>query len=103
MGSSEFIKRNFGVGYHLSVSPLDQASSTIEAFHQQKHIINECIQSSVPTAKVNPQTTQDVISFILPFKEQDSFSNLFLKLEKIAESLPIHVKAKPKKIKNKIK
>ena len=91
LGSSEFIKRNFGVGYHLSISPLDQSAQSLEAFHQEKQVLIDFVFKSVATAKLNPQTTQDVVSFILPFKEQENFTDLFLKLEKIAESQPINV------------
>ncbi len=91
LGSSEFIKRNFGVGYHLSISPLDLSATNLQGFHQEKQVLMECVSNCVPSAKLNPQTTQDVLSFILPFKDQENFTDLFQKLERIAEHQPIHV------------
>lgn len=92
LGSWEFIRRKFGVGYSISISPMDESATALEAFHKEKQVFIDCILKFIPSAKPNPQITQDILSYILPFSEQEKYTDLFQSLENLAESRPIKVK-----------
>ncbi|XP_040186089.1 ABC-type organic anion transporter ABCA8-like [Rana temporaria] len=71
VGSSFFLKRKWGIGYHLrmQVTP----SCDTEA-------ITSLIKQHVPNAKLSTQNVED-LTFTLPFLNMDSFPALFSDLE----------------------
>ncbi|XP_040293101.1 ABC-type organic anion transporter ABCA8-like isoform X1 [Bufo bufo] len=71
VGSSLFLKRNWGIGYHLrmQVSP----SCNPDA-------ITSVIQQDVSSAKLATQNVED-LTFTLPFDKMDSFPALFSHLD----------------------
>ena len=84
VGTSEFFKKNFGVGYHLNIMPSangDEAAKGFD-FASQKGEIQSAIHSIVPAAKFDEQTANDVVKCSLPFAAQRDFPRLFAELEK---------------------
>ncbi|XP_073516410.1 ABC-type organic anion transporter ABCA8-like isoform X4 [Phyllobates terribilis] len=71
VGSSLFLKRNWGIGYHLrmQVSP----SCNPDA-------ITSLVQEHVSSAKLSTQNVED-LTFTLPFHKMDSFPDLFSHLD----------------------
>ncbi|KAG8548414.1 hypothetical protein GDO81_025476 [Engystomops pustulosus] len=71
VGSSLFLKRKWGIGYHLrmQVSP----SCNPDA-------ITSIIQEHVSSAKLSTRNVED-LTFTLPFDKMDSFPDLFLHLD----------------------
>ncbi|CAJ0946140.1 unnamed protein product [Ranitomeya imitator] len=71
VGSSWFLKRKWGIGYHLrmQVSP----SCNLDA-------ITSLIQEHISSAKLSAQNVED-LTFTLPFDKMDSFPDLFSHLD----------------------
>ncbi|XP_069808343.1 ABC-type organic anion transporter ABCA8-like isoform X2 [Dendropsophus ebraccatus] len=71
VGSSLFLKRKWGIGYHLrmQVSP----SCNLDA-------ITSVIQEHISSAKLSTQNVED-LTFTLPFDQMDSFPALFSHLD----------------------
>jgi ATP-binding cassette subfamily A (ABC1) protein 3 len=89
LGTSEFFKKSFGVGYHLSLTPMyDKISS--DAFYAIKPELKELVLRVIPTANFDEQTAADVLKCSLPFAAQKDFSGLFAELEKM-ENVRINV------------
>ncbi|KAL4509467.1 hypothetical protein ABPG73_022683 [Tetrahymena malaccensis] len=107
LGTNEFIKRNFGVGYHLTITKKSQnqmgtsQKSKIIALNQNEdqeiskkeyqlttekcNQVRQIINQIIPEAKYNPQSQVGTVKFTLPFSSKSSFSNLFSALEKDIE------------------
>jgi len=81
VGSPNFIKRNFGVGYHVFISP-KFGHDICKVFQEKKEGIIQLVQSKIPQAALVPQTANDVIKLCLPFSEQQKFAELFREIEK---------------------
>ena len=83
LGTSEFFKKNFGVGYYLSLTPIYNRidSASFEALKPQ---LSGIISQAVPQAKFDGQTASDVVKCSLPFSAQGDFPRLFAEIEKIA-------------------
>lgn len=97
VGSPNFIKRNFGVGYHIYITPKYIIADFLwskEKFHYRfGHEINKVfqdkkadlinlVQSKIPQATLVNQTANDVVKLCLPFSEQSKFADLFQEIEK---------------------
>lgn len=81
VGSSEFIKKKFGVGYHLVLTHKEeQISLGANNTSTPEHIAN-LVQSSIPSAVRVEDSAPGVQKFLLPFTEQDRFAKLFTELE----------------------
>lgn len=82
LGTNEFIKKNFGIGYQLRITPktdLQQqtSNSSIQTFLSTKGELIDLIHRNIPEATLNPQTAEDTILFLIPFKSQTKFVNMF--------------------------
>ena len=89
LGTSEFFKKNFGVGYYLSLTPIYNRISSAD-FVALKPQLSGIISQIIPQAKFDDQTATDVLKCSLPFSAQGSFPRLFAELERI-ETLRINV------------
>jgi ATP-binding cassette subfamily A (ABC1) protein 3 len=81
LGTPTFIKKNFGDGYHLTLSKKGGIKEK-EEFHNHKEEITQKVLNIIKDSKVDTQTTNDVFTFLLPFSSQSQFPNLFAELEK---------------------
>lgn len=79
LGTTNFIKKNFGSGYHLDIS---KKMENPEEFSARKEEISQKVLELIKDSKVDPQTTNDVLTFLLPFSSQSQFPALFQELEK---------------------
>ena len=82
VGTSEFFKKKFGVGYYLTLTPVRETMTTQE-FLAKKPQIEEIISAAIPLVNIEEQAAQDVMRCSLPFTAQEKFSKLFTELEKI--------------------
>ncbi|XP_069808885.1 ABC-type organic anion transporter ABCA8-like [Dendropsophus ebraccatus] len=71
VGSSLFLKRKWGIGYHLRM----QVSPSCNP-----DVITSVIQEHVSSAKLSTQNVED-LTFTLPFDQMDSFPALFSHLD----------------------
>lgn len=78
LGTPNFIKKNFGSGYHLDISKKVEYP---DEFYSKKEEITNKVLTMIKDSKVDPQTTNDVLTFLLPFSSQSQFPNLFKELE----------------------
>ena len=83
VGSSDFIKRKFGVGYHLIITPDYERNCTIEHFESLQPRIFDIVHQFIESANQEDQGTSAIIKFMLPFTYQKSFPQMFEELEKI--------------------
>ena len=67
VGTSEYIKKNFGIGYHLTleVEKKFNFENDLENFRKK---IQENVCKIIPNAKQNMQTQGICMKFILPFE-----------------------------------
>jgi len=84
MGSSEFLKKNFGVGYYLTIIPNYELIDA-KAFNQLKPKLKNAIQKIIPESKREEQTADEVVKYLLPFDTQPHFPRLFEELEQIPQ------------------
>ncbi|EAR92762.2 ABC transporter family protein (macronuclear) [Tetrahymena thermophila SB210] len=80
VGSSQFIKKNFGEGYSLRISVEEQHIQDFQS--QWKQEIKNIIESRIKDCQFNPQTPADTILYLIPFSAQACFAELFHSLEK---------------------
>lgn len=78
LGTPNFIKKNFGDGYHLDIT---HRAEVKEEFEAKKEEITQKVLSMVKDSKIDPQTTNDVLTFLLPYTSQKQFPSLFEQLE----------------------
>ncbi|CAD8193046.1 unnamed protein product [Paramecium pentaurelia] len=79
VGSVDFIKMNFGIGYHLS---LYDKTNNPQVWSEKSKKIANIVQQIIPQAKISSQTSQDSMGFQVPFKQKDKFLSLFEQLER---------------------
>ena len=82
LGSTNYIKKTFGVGYHLYInSKVDPKTGTplqsVETIRQQFIPI---VKQIIPNSEPNPQQLKDVLDVVIPFSEQRHFGPLFVEL-----------------------
>ncbi len=73
VGSSEFIKEKFNVGFHVVLSFKEK----------KKGKMDECrkiVMSMIPTAKEDKQTATNTLKFLLNTNETKNFGAIFSKL-----------------------
>lgn len=85
IGAPEFIKKKFGVGYHLEVTPNYDKNCTPEQFEDLKPKISEVVNKYIESARPDEQVGTGVIRFLLPFAFQYLFPQLFEELEKFED------------------
>uniref|UniRef100_A0A8C0H0A8 ATP binding cassette subfamily A member 10 n=1 Tax=Chelonoidis abingdonii TaxID=106734 RepID=A0A8C0H0A8_CHEAB len=71
VGSSLFLKRKWGIGYHLSLHINDSCDSAK---------MTSLIQQHIPNAKLSGQSHEELI-YMLPFENVDKFPELFCDLD----------------------
>uniref|UniRef100_A0A6I8RWW3 ABC transporter domain-containing protein n=1 Tax=Xenopus tropicalis TaxID=8364 RepID=A0A6I8RWW3_XENTR len=71
VGSSLFLKRKWGIGYHLRM----QVSPTCDV-----ELMTSIIKQHVPDAKLTAQNEEE-LTYTLPFENMDAFPDLFLHLD----------------------
>ncbi len=53
------------------------SNSSIQTFLSTKGELIDLIHRNIPEATLNPQTAEDTILFLIPFKSQTKFVNMF--------------------------
>jgi len=81
LGSSEFLKKQFGVGYHLSITP-DYESTEKKEINEVAERIESIVKRHVAATSLTEHGSEHM-KFLLPFSSQQGFSGLFKDLEKI--------------------
>ncbi|XP_041432195.1 ATP-binding cassette sub-family A member 10-like [Xenopus laevis] len=71
VGSSLFLKRKWGIGYHLRM----QVSPSCDA-----ELMTSMIKQHIPNAKLTAQNEEE-FTYTLPFENMDAFPDLFLNLD----------------------
>jgi len=84
LGTSEFMKKKFGVGYYLSITPNYQLAKQGE-FVSLIPTIDKIVSHSIEGSKREEQTSADVVKYLLPFTAQPKFPELFVQLEQIPQ------------------
>ncbi|KAL4460035.1 hypothetical protein ABPG74_003561 [Tetrahymena malaccensis] len=79
VGTSEFIKQKFGVGYHLTLSCKNPDNN--ELFEKEKPRLIEFIVENINGAKHNVQSSKDTLKFVLPFTSLNQYSQVLEKIE----------------------
>jgi len=82
LGTSEFFKKKFGVGYHLHLTPTRHEGAALSEFAGKRQELQNSIQNIIPSAKFDEQTAGDVLKCSLPFATQKDFPRVFEELEK---------------------
>ncbi|XP_062578105.1 phospholipid-transporting ATPase ABCA3-like, partial [Saccostrea cucullata] len=78
-GTSHFLKKAFGAGYHL-VMVKDKSCNVAE--------VTKLVQSHVSSAVLESEISAE-LSYLLPFDQSETFSQLFMDVEKKKSSLGI--------------
>lgn len=81
LGTSEFIKKRFGAGYHLIITP-DYENPQKAELATIELKIDEIVKRHISSGKQICKNAE-TIQYQLPFNEQPQFSKLFEELEKI--------------------
>ena len=79
LGTASYIKRRFGVGYHLVIEPKAERE---DDFDKLKDEAIQIIKDLIPESEQDPKSARYQASFLLPFKYLDTFPKLFYELEK---------------------
>lgn len=91
VGSSDYIKKKFGVGYHLIITPNYERNITVEHFESLRPRIFEVIHQFIENVSQEDKDASGVIKYMLPFSYQKIFPQLFEELEKI-ENIKLNLK-----------
>lgn len=59
LGTADFIKKNFGVGYNLMLASKSSNQNFQVEFNELKNELINLITDKIPEAKLNPQTAVD--------------------------------------------
>ncbi|CAD8103132.1 unnamed protein product [Paramecium primaurelia] len=78
VGSVDFVKKNFGIGYHLNIYNL---KNSLEIWEDKVEKIKSLIMNQIKDARIEPQTANLCISFSVPFDSKSSLLNIFEILE----------------------
>ena len=81
MGSSDYIKKTFGIGYSLIIFPKFKKN---EEFLNVKDEIQSLVLEKIPKCE-NQSVTKDLLVYGLAYNEIDKFPELFEAIEKIKE------------------
>lgn len=75
LGSCDYITRTFGVGYHLVITSRDSGLEPNKQFILvRKDVIRQLVLRLIPSARLEQQTHEHVLEFLLPFEETAKFS-----------------------------
>ncbi|KRW99727.1 P-loop containing nucleoside triphosphate hydrolase [Pseudocohnilembus persalinus] len=82
VGDVNYIKKNFGVGYTLTLFPETQLKKQTKYFsNEQKVEITNLVQQHIPDCRINPQSNKNYLIFQIPYHSRDKFQDLFQVLE----------------------
>lgn len=81
VGSSLFLKREFGVGYQITIEKKSESSAVDKT-------VTDIVMSSVPQASVLSNVSSE-LSFQIPLDASSSFTQMFAELDRIVESQEI--------------
>ena len=79
LGTSNFLKKKYGVGYNLIITPKPQE---VQAFHENKERYVSHVKNIIHTSEVDSKTSADMIKMTLPYNQSPKFATLFGVLEK---------------------
>jgi len=79
LGTSNFLKKKYGVGYNLIITPNPDA---IEEFYSNKDRLINHVKNVVITSELDAKTSAEMIRMTLPYNESEKFPALFKVLEK---------------------
>lgn len=95
LGSSDFIKKKFGVGYILKFTPMiskEDNSLNYKEFENARETIEKIVMDIIPVAQKNKQqTSRECETYIIPFSHQNKFSEMFKELETLKEKMSFNV------------
>lgn len=80
MGSAEFIKRTFGNGYQLKISPKEELKNAILNEKEMCDLVFSCTENSTQL-----KGNQGKLEFDVPFSNQKKLAELFKNLQKYDE------------------
>lgn len=80
VGSSLFLKKKYGVGYHMSIAKAPHCSVNEIKALVTEHVPNSCLENNVGAE----------LSFVLPQEDVSRFEALFLEMEQKKEELGIN-------------
>jgi ABC-type multidrug transport system, ATPase component len=86
IGTSHFLKKTFGEGYQLIITPKYEGSSPQEiesSFSALKETLHNTVKQYIPTSQLDLKTPPDMIKFSLPFSSADKFADVFETIEQI--------------------
>ena len=86
LGDSDYIKKKFGVGYHLGISLKSNELKNEESFHEIKEKIKNLVYSKVNGSSLDIEYSKNDLNFVLPFYSQNQFTDLFFTLENFKDS-----------------
>lgn len=79
LGTSNFLKKKYGVGYNLIITPRPDA---VQDFYPNKERYMQLVKSLVKTSELDSKTSPEMIRITLPYEESQHFAELFGGLEK---------------------
>lgn len=93
LGTADFIKKKFGVGYILKFTPkIIDNEVNYEEFEKAKESIEKIVVEIVPVSQKNQsQSSKECETFIIPFSHQNKFSEMFKDLEALQEKFNFNV------------
>ncbi|CAD8125443.1 unnamed protein product [Paramecium sonneborni] len=78
VGSVDFVKKNFGIGYHLHIYNL---KNPLEVWEDKVEKIKSLVTNQIKDARLQPQTANLCISYSVPFDRKSDLLNVFEILE----------------------
>ena len=79
LGTSNFLKKKYGVGYNLIITP---NPNSLQEFYENKDRIINHVKNVIITSEIDPKTSAEMIRMTLPYNESEKFPELFKVLEK---------------------
>jgi len=78
LGTSNYLKKKYGVGYNLIITPKPGVSQ--QFLPEKDRLINQ-VKAIINTSEVDTKTAPEMIKMILPYSESNKFNKLFSVLE----------------------
>jgi ATP-binding cassette subfamily A (ABC1) protein 3 len=79
LGTSNFLKKKYGVGYNLIITP---RPDTVQDFYPNKDRYIDFVRRIIATSELDLKTSSEMIRITLPYEESKNFAELFAGLEK---------------------
>ncbi|KAL4490361.1 hypothetical protein ABPG72_004400 [Tetrahymena utriculariae] len=83
LGSNDYIKKNFSIGYHLTLSKKSKPDEISAVFlsEEEQQQLKQLVIDTIPDSKYNPQSAKGTVLMNLNFEAKDELLNLFKVLE----------------------